>query len=62
MRGLAAGVVVAMTAMLSSLFAPAALAQSYPARPIRFRVGGPPGSGADQVARMMATRLSERLC
>ncbi len=61
MRGLAAGVVVAMTAMLSSLFAPAALAQSYPARPIRFLVGGPPGSGADQVARIIASRLSERL-
>jgi tripartite-type tricarboxylate transporter receptor subunit TctC len=47
--------------MLLHLLAPDALAQSYPARPVRLLVGGPPGSGADQVARTIAPRLSERL-
>jgi tripartite-type tricarboxylate transporter receptor subunit TctC len=36
-------------------------AQNYPARPLRFLVGGPPGSGADLVSRMLAPKLSERL-
>ncbi|MEK7876473.1 MAG: tripartite tricarboxylate transporter substrate binding protein, partial [Pseudomonadota bacterium] len=41
---------------------PAALAQSgYPNRPIRVVVPGPPGSGFDTVARLMAPGLSERL-
>lgn len=36
-------------------------AQNFPSRPIRFLVGGPPGSGADLVSRTLAPRLSERL-
>ena len=36
-------------------------AQSFPARPMRFLVGGPPGSGQDLVSRMLAPKLSERL-
>ena len=43
---------------LSALSAPA---QSYPARPLRFLVGGPPGSGQDLVSRLLAPKLSERL-
>jgi tripartite-type tricarboxylate transporter receptor subunit TctC len=39
----------------------AAEAQSYPVRPIRFLVGGPPGSGNDIVSRMIGAKLSERL-
>ncbi len=35
-----------------------AMAQSYPARPIRIIVGFPAGSGADFVARMVGQRLS----
>jgi tripartite-type tricarboxylate transporter receptor subunit TctC len=38
-----------------------AAAQGYPARPIRFLVGGPPGSGQDLVTRTLAPKLSERL-
>jgi tripartite-type tricarboxylate transporter receptor subunit TctC len=35
--------------------------QSYPARPLRWVVGFPPGGGADIVSRIMAPWLSERL-
>jgi tripartite-type tricarboxylate transporter receptor subunit TctC len=38
-----------------------AWAQAYPARPLRWVVGFPPGGGADTVARIMGTWLSERL-
>jgi tripartite-type tricarboxylate transporter receptor subunit TctC len=38
-----------------------AQAQSFPARPLRFLVGGPPGSGADLMSRALAPKLSERL-
>ncbi|MGH8642343.1 MAG: tripartite tricarboxylate transporter substrate-binding protein [Burkholderiales bacterium] len=50
--------------LLVALLAAAALpatAQSYPARSLRFLVGGPPGSGADLVSRMLAPKLAERL-
>jgi tripartite-type tricarboxylate transporter receptor subunit TctC len=36
-------------------------AQAYPARPLRWIVGFPPGGGADTVTRIMAPWLSERL-
>ena len=48
-------------ALLLAAFSLAALAQTYPARPIRFLVGGPPGSGQDLVSRTLAPKLSERL-
>ena len=35
-------------------------AQSYPVKPVRMFVGFPPGGGNDVVARVVATRLSER--
>jgi tripartite-type tricarboxylate transporter receptor subunit TctC len=38
-----------------------ARAQGYPARPVRWIVGFPPGGGADAAARILATWLSERL-
>src|SRR5262249_27836544 len=38
-----------------------AQAQGYPARPVRWIIGFPPGGGADQVARLIAPSLSERL-
>src|ERR1700757_1674156 len=41
--------------------APDAGAQAYPARPLRWVVGFPPGGGADIVSRIMAPWLAERL-
>jgi tripartite-type tricarboxylate transporter receptor subunit TctC len=38
-----------------------ARAQAYPLRPVRLIVGWPPGGGADQVARLIAPSLSDRL-
>jgi tripartite-type tricarboxylate transporter receptor subunit TctC len=37
----------------------AAHAQQYPAKPIRFIVGFPPGGGADTMARLLARHLTE---
>ncbi|HVI63965.1 MAG TPA: tripartite tricarboxylate transporter substrate-binding protein, partial [Bradyrhizobium sp.] len=41
--------------------APRAFATEYPTRPVRWIIGFPPGGGADQVARLIAPSLSERL-
>ncbi|MDH5286564.1 MAG: tripartite tricarboxylate transporter substrate binding protein [Betaproteobacteria bacterium] len=41
--------------------APAALAQAWPARPIRLVVPFPPGAGTDTVARFVAQKLSESM-
>jgi len=38
-----------------------AWAQAYPARPVRWIIGFPPGGGADTVARIIGPWLSERL-
>lgn len=38
----------------------AAVAQPYPARPVRVIVGFPPGGGVDVLARIMAPKLGER--
>ena len=39
----------------------AALAQSYPARPVRMIVAFAPGGQTDTIARVFAQQLSERL-
>jgi tripartite-type tricarboxylate transporter receptor subunit TctC len=44
-----------------SAFPQAAGAQAYPAKPLRWIVGYPPGGGADTVTRIMAQWLSDRL-
>src|SRR5258706_13719987 len=51
----------AMLAALAALASGEALAQQYPARPMRFLVGSPPGSGNDLVSRLLGQKLSERL-
>jgi len=38
-----------------------AQAQTYPTRPVRWIIGFPPGGGADQVVRVIAPSVSERL-
>jgi len=43
------------------LFAPAALSQNYPSRPVRVLVGFPPGGGTDIAARLLTPKLSEYL-
>ena len=52
----------ALLALLVGLLPVAtALAQNYPARTVRVIVPGPPGGGADILARTMATKMSENL-
>ena len=46
---------------LTAAFAGVAQAQQYPNRPIRMFVGYPAGGGADALARLTATHLSEAL-
>jgi tripartite-type tricarboxylate transporter receptor subunit TctC len=52
-----------MATGLSSLIVPVrrAAAADYPARPIRFLVGYPPGGATDIIARLIGQRLSEKL-
>jgi tripartite-type tricarboxylate transporter receptor subunit TctC len=45
----------------ASAAAPATQASDFPNRPIRFIVGFPPGGGNDAMARMVSTRLAERV-
>ena len=53
--------IVAAFALLVLLQAPAALAQSWPAKPIKLIVTYPPGGGADLMARLIAPKMSETL-
>ena len=48
-------------AALSGVFAGQALAQTYPAKPIRFIVPWPPGGGADIMSRLVNQPLGEAL-
>ncbi|MBN9478244.1 MAG: hypothetical protein ABS43_26435 [Bordetella sp. SCN 67-23] len=51
----------AVFALFSCLAAGAAVAQAYPAHPIRWLVPYPAGGGADNVARVVTQRLSQKL-
>ena len=46
---------------LAAAFSLAALAQDWPAKPVRFIVPYPPGGGTDVIARIVQNRLSEAL-
>jgi tripartite-type tricarboxylate transporter receptor subunit TctC len=49
---------IAWLAVLGAL-PPAALAQDYPQRPVRFLVGFSPGGGSDILARLLSEKLTE---
>jgi tripartite-type tricarboxylate transporter receptor subunit TctC len=49
---------VALAALIAPLCA-AALAQDYPAKPVRLLIGFPPGGNVDVVGRIMAQKMSE---
>ncbi|WP_414710364.1 Bug family tripartite tricarboxylate transporter substrate binding protein [Roseateles sp.] len=57
-RGLKAGVALAL---LSALPMTAALAQTWPARPVTLLVPFPPGGSTDMVARTLGVKLQEKL-
>jgi tripartite-type tricarboxylate transporter receptor subunit TctC len=50
-----------LTLFLSALVSESALAQAWPAKPVRMLVPFPPGGGVDYAARIVGKHLSERL-
>src|SRR4030088_3004486 len=54
-------IVLRLLIAVVTLWAGCAIAQSYPAKPIRVIVPSPPGGGTDIFARMLGVRLGETL-
>jgi len=44
---------------IAAMFAPVAIAQNYPNKPVKLEVGAPGGGGTDIVARMLGEKLGE---
>ncbi len=57
----ASGYVLLACVLLLNAWAPATLAQAYPARAVRLIVPYAPGGGTDILARALAPRVSEAL-
>jgi tripartite-type tricarboxylate transporter receptor subunit TctC len=55
------GFIAAIVGGALLLAAPAALAQSYPAKPIRFLVPSPPGGSPDILARIVGSKLAMQM-
>ncbi len=60
-HGRAPAALAALATLAHGIAAPRALAQSFPARPVRLLVGFAAGGGADAIARAVAAKLAEAL-
>ena len=60
-RGVPRHAVHVLAAFAACSIAHHAIAQDYPARPIRFVVAFPPGGGADTLARILGSQVAERV-
>ena len=58
-KNLLAALAAAMIAPCALLIVPCAMAQPFPAKPVRMIVGFPPGGGTDVVARVISQKLTE---
>src|ERR671937_841319 len=50
-----------LLAFLACIAATAAIAQPYPAKPVRIMVGASPGGGTDIIARLLADKFADSL-
>ena len=58
---LRAAFAISLVAVLAAVGATGALAQAYPAKPIKLIVGFPPGGGSDALARLLGAALTDKI-